>query len=146
MTESDAAVHAAYEIEKLIRIHLRNSYRDSLRPAQWQALRYFATAQGEERSLTAFARHRRSTMGTASMTVSQLVDRGYLERGDPQGRRNIDIRLSDKGWEALENDPTRELEAALRRLPADRLKAFEATLHDLIAVLEESGGPVDEEQ
>lgn len=111
---SDSAQAAAAEIEKLIRIQIRNSYRDSLRPAQWQALRYFASAPSGKRSLSHFARHRRSTMGTASMTVSQLVQRGFLERSDPDGQRNIGLRLTDRGWRTLENDPIEDLVSALR--------------------------------
>jgi DNA-binding MarR family transcriptional regulator len=106
----------AQEIEKLIRIQLANSYRNELRPAQWQALRFFAQADPRERTLTGFARHRRSTIGTTSITVSQLVDRGYLERGDPNGQRNVDLRVSEKGLQALEQDPMKELEDALNRL------------------------------
>jgi DNA-binding MarR family transcriptional regulator len=107
----------AQEIEKLIRIQLANSYRNELRPAQWQALRFFAQADPRERTLTGFARHRRSTIGTTSITVSQLVDRGYLERGDPNGQRNVDLRVSEKGLQALAHDPMKELEDALDRLP-----------------------------
>lgn len=120
MANTETADEIAREIEKLIRIHLANSYRDKLRPAQWQALRFFANAPAQERTLTSFARYRRSTMGTASMTVSQLVERGYLERGDPRGQRNVDITVSDKGRQALRNDPIAELENAVERLPADQ--------------------------
>lgn len=117
MSDQRLAEQAAHEIEKLIRIQLANSYRNELRPAQWQALRFFATADPRDRTLTGFARHRRSTIGTTSITVSQLVDRGYLVRGDPQGQRNVDLRVSDKGMAALEHDPMKELEEALSRLP-----------------------------
>ena len=105
MSDQRLAEQAAHEIEKLIRIQLANSYRNELRPAQWQALRFFATADPRDRTLTGFARHRRSTIGTTSITVSQLVDRGYRVRGDPQGQRNVDLRVSDKGMAALEHDP-----------------------------------------
>jgi len=117
MPDQRLAEQAAHEIEKLIRIHLANSYRNELRPAQWQALRFFATADPRDRTLTGFARHRRSTIGTTSITVSQLVDRGYLLRGDPRSQRNVDLRVSDKGLAALEHDPMKELENALAGLP-----------------------------
>jgi DNA-binding MarR family transcriptional regulator len=80
-------------------------------------LRFFAQADPKDRTLTGFARHRRSTIGTTSITVSQLVDRGFLERGDPNGQRNVDLRVSEKGLKALEYDPMKELEDALARLP-----------------------------
>ncbi len=117
MSDQPLSEQVAHEIEKLIRIQLANSYRNELRPAQWQALRFFAHADPRDRTLTGFARHRRSTIGTTSITVSQLVDRGYLERGDPNGQRNVDLRVSEKGLRALEHDPMKELEDALDRLP-----------------------------
>lgn len=117
MSGQPLSEQVAHEIEKLIRIQLANSYRNELRPAQWQALRFFAHADPRDRTLTGFARHRRSTIGTTSITVSQLVDRGYLERGDPNGQRNVDLRVSEKGLRALEHDPMKELEDALDRLP-----------------------------
>lgn len=116
MSGQPLSEQVAHEIEKLIRIQLANSYRHELRPAQWQALRFFAKADPRERTLTGFARHRRSTIGTTSITVSQLVDRGYLERGDPNGQRNVDLRVSEKGLQALRHDPMKELEDALDRL------------------------------
>jgi DNA-binding MarR family transcriptional regulator len=139
MQDNRLAEKTAREIEKLIRIHLANSYRDNLRPAQWQALRFFAGADVRERTLTGFARHRRSTMGTASMTVSQLVERGYLERGDPRAQRNVDIRISDKGRQALRNDPLTELEAAVGGLPEQDQTDLLETLRRITAELDPSG-------
>lgn len=136
MSHQRLAEQAAHEIEKLIRIHLANSYRNELRPAQWQALRFFAHAEPHERTLTGFARHRRSTIGTTSITVSQLVDRGYLVRGDPRGQRNVDLRVSEKGLRALETDPMKELEDALARLPGPQREELMAGLQAVNDVLD----------
>lgn len=144
MQDARLAAKTAREIEKLIRIHLANSYRDNLRPAQWQALRFFASAEARERTLTGFSRHRRSTMGTASMTVSQLVERGYLERGDPRGQRNVDIRISEKGRRALDNDPLAELAAAVGRLPEDDQAQLLEHLRRITAALDPADGADDE--
>jgi DNA-binding MarR family transcriptional regulator len=139
MSGNRLAEDAAREIEKLIRIHLANSYRNDLRPAQWQALRFFATAAPRERTLTGFARHRRSTIGTTSITVSQLVDRGYLERGDPAGLRNVDLRVSQKGLDALKHDPLNELEAAIAGLPERQRDQVLDGVQRINAALEDAG-------
>jgi len=141
MNVEGEAAQAAQEIEKLIRIHFRNSYRDNLRPAQWQALRYFASASQSNRSLTAFARYRRSTMGTASMTVSQLVDRGYLERGDPEGQRNVGLRVTEQGWRALENDPMNELVAAIGDLPSGEIRSLRDAVNQVAHTLDTRATP-----
>lgn len=144
MTRNGQAGAAAQEIEKLIRIHFRNSYRDGLRPAQWQALRYFASAGPEERSLTAFARHRRSTMGTASITVSQLVERGFMERGDPEGQRNVGLRLTEQGRAALQNDPIEELVDAISGLEASKIEGLRESLSQIADRLEHAYAAEDD--
>jgi len=108
---------------------MRAGFRDGLRPAQWQALRFFADKPG--RSLTEFARHRHSTTGSASVVVSALVKRGYLARETRHSNRNVGIQLTDAGRAALEQDPINELTAALQSLPAEQLATFQQALSRL---------------
>ena len=108
---------------------MRAGFRDGLRPAQWQALRFFADKPG--RSLTEFARHRHSTTGSASVVVSALVKRGYLARQTRHSSRNVGIQLTDHGRTALEQDPITELVAALQSLPEDQLTAVQQALAQL---------------
>jgi DNA-binding MarR family transcriptional regulator len=136
----DLARDAAEEIERLSRIQLSNGYRNGLRPAQWQALRFFANATDEDRSLSAFARYRRSTLGTASTTVTQLVERGLLGRSDPEARRNVGIFVTEKGHAALADDPLQDLIRVLRGRDAETLKRLQGTLAELRRDLERENG------
>ncbi|MBK1696567.1 hypothetical protein CKO21_04840 [Rhodovibrio salinarum] len=92
-------------------------------------MRFFANNPGE--SLTAFARHRHSTTGSASVVVSALVKRGYLARQSAHTSRNIGIQLTEAGQQALEQDPIKELVAALENLPTEQLSTFKQTLAQL---------------
>lgn len=132
----DRAAAAAEEIELLLRVHMRISDRDPLPPAQWQALRYFAHAPRETRTLSGFARHRRSTMGTASTTVSRLVEQGYLQRGEAGGERNVGLRPTPAGWAILKDDPLHDVADALRRHDAEAVDRFRRMVRDVTAALE----------
>jgi DNA-binding MarR family transcriptional regulator len=104
MANSPDRIAAA--LEQLVRLQFSQSFRHGLKPAQWHALRYFATAPEEERTVTAFARHRASTMGTASTTISTLVRKGYLARDYGQGvPRNRGLHLTEAGNKLLREDP-----------------------------------------
>jgi DNA-binding MarR family transcriptional regulator len=108
---------------------MRAGFRDGLRPAQWQALRFFADNPGE--SLTEFARHRHSTTGSASVVVSALVKRDYLARQTRHSNRNVGIQLTEAGRQALEQDPIKQLIAALQTLPEEQLATFQQALTQL---------------
>lgn len=114
---------------------MRAGFRDGLRPAQWQAMRFFAENPGQ--SLTAFARHRHSTTGSASVVVSALVKRGYLARETQNSSRNVGIQLTNAGQQALDQDPVNELTAALGNLPEDQLGPFRDCLARLRRELSE---------
>lgn len=99
------------EIEILTRLYQRINYEGPLKPAQWQVLRFYETYPGA--SLKSLADYRRSTMGTTSTTVSQLVKRGLLRRGSGGGDRNVCLNLTEAGMSILKQDPLRQVEAAL---------------------------------
>jgi len=124
----------AVALEQLIRVHFSQSFRSGLKPAQWHALRYFATAEPEDRTVTAFARHRASTMGTASTTISTLVRKGYLARDYGRGvPRNRGLHITDAGRELLEQDPIQNLVNAINRLNESERASLDSSLHKLVA-------------
>ena len=124
----------AATLEQLIRVHFSQSFRGGLKPAQWHALRYFATAEPEMRTVTAFARHRASTMGTASTTISTLVRKGYLARDYGHGvPRNRGLHVTEDGLELLEQDPIHNLINAIDRLPESQRGTLNDALHQLVA-------------
>jgi DNA-binding MarR family transcriptional regulator len=62
-------------------------------------------------------------MGTASMTVSGLVERGLMERG--HGERNVGLRVSPAGKRLLETqDPYRRFARAVAELPEEQRAAL----------------------
>src|ERR1700750_1209503 len=83
-----------------------DGYEGELNPAQWMALRFFARANSFSRTPSAFAEFQATTRGTASQAIKALVAGGYLirQRSQPDGR-SFSLRLTDKGQEAVANDP-----------------------------------------
>jgi DNA-binding MarR family transcriptional regulator len=128
------------KLERMMRLYHALSYSHSLRPAQWQALRHFATAPAEERTVSGMARARASTMGTASMTVTALVDRGLLERNG--GERNVGLRITAEGQKFLEEaDPTTRISDAIEELDQDEAAALDRALDHLLSRLERAREP-----
>ena len=109
---------------------------ETLTPAQWMALRYFARANRFSRTVSGFADYHATTRGTASQTVKRLVEGGYLTR-TPSARdgRSVRVELSGKGRLALESDPletlVRSLDAIPPRARADMVRRLERLLAEL---------------
>ena len=78
--------------------------RDELSPAQWMCLRYFSQANRFSRTVSGFADFHATTKGTASLTVTGLVERGLLLR-HPSERdgRSQRIDLTDKAQQLLDD-------------------------------------------
>ena len=110
----------------------QSGYVDNLRPAQWAALRFFNEVNPESATVKAFARHHASTAGTASRTISALVDKSLLVRVDhPSDSRSHRLALTEKGIDALNNDPIRILEAAAAKLDAPTRAQLTAGLRQI---------------
>jgi DNA-binding MarR family transcriptional regulator len=81
--------------------------------------------------VTAFARHRGSTMGTASTTISALVRKGYLGRSAGSAR-NSGLYVTTAGQELLRDDPINELVRAIDTLDETERAALERALPKLV--------------
>ena len=115
-------------IHRLVRVYLAASMKSGLRPAQWDALRYFAMTPRTKRSITGLAKTQATTKGTASLTVSSLVKAGLLQR--THGNRNIHIEVTPRGQDLLDHaDPIRSLYNIISSLSEDDL----ADLHRIIS-------------
>ena len=121
----------AHALEQLVRVHFARSFVQGLKPAQWHALRYFAVMPLEDRTVTAFARHRGSTMGTASTTISALVRKGYLGRSSGSAR-NSGLYVTDAGHDLLRDDPINDLVRAIDTLDESERAALERALPKLV--------------
>ncbi len=99
-----------------------DSATESLTPAQWMALRFFARANRFSRTVSAFAEYHCTTRGTASQTVKSLVGRGYLTRTrSERDGRSATFDLTEKARRKLGVDPFEAVvRAALALSPAQR--------------------------
>lgn len=135
-SRAQPAEDIALTLEQLIRLHFSQSFRHGLKPAQWHALRYFAFADPGDRTVTAFARHRASTMGTASTTISTLVRKGYLARDYGSGvPRNRGLHLTAAGEALLADDPIQNLTEAIEQLGAEEQETLSNSLGKLVKIM-----------
>lgn len=103
------------------KLHSRG-HAHGLFPAQWVALRYFARAEPSQRTASELARFQGLANGPVSRTVRTLVQKGLLTKAkeQPKGRAER-LEPSAAGSALLEDDPTRDLEAAIALLtPEDQ--------------------------
>jgi DNA-binding MarR family transcriptional regulator len=132
MTQPDTL---AQKLERAMRLYNSTAYTNDLRPAQWQALRYFANAPTEERTLSHFAQARASTMGTTSVTVTALVKRGLLERS--RRDRNVGLQITEKGRRYLEtSDPAKSLANVIADLPVEERQVLDGAVARIIDTFE----------
>jgi len=122
-------------LENVMRRYLQRNYHRGLHPAQWSALRYFNLAGPNQRTLSDFARSHRTTMGTASTTVSTLVGKGYLIKRGFRGP----IELTDDGRALLRHDPLDEVADTLAQLDSDGSQWTEHVLLKLAERLDSDG-------
>ena len=122
---------AALSFMNLARVLRAMEFERGLRPAQWDTLRFFATAPQEKQTVTGFALFRRTTMGTASMTVSGLVEKGLLGREDREGGRNRDLHLTPIGYQYLYSDPLNDLAMAVSQLSSEKRTVLKDSLQEL---------------
>ncbi len=110
--EMPQSYRLALLLENVMRRYLQRNYHRGMHPAQWSALRYFHLAGPNKRTLSDFARSHRTTMGTASTTVSTLVGKGFLIKRGFRGP----IELTDEGRAVLKDDPLDEVADTLAQL------------------------------
>lgn len=115
--------------------HLADSlgYTHGLKPSQWTALRYFAGAPSNQRTVSAFADFHATTRGAASQMVEVLVNKDLLVRVPvPEDRRVMQLHPTEKARELLRFDPLQEFANVIAALPtADQARLGE-TLSDLL--------------
>lgn len=104
-------------LEQLFRQSASLGFSHRLNPAQWAALRYFDKARPSARTVTAFAQFHATTKGTASKTISALVDKGLLERiRSSSDLRSSRLDLSRKGQALMKMDPLNPVTEAIASL------------------------------
>ena len=120
-------------MEKISQISYSMGFSGGLRPAQWNALRYFGKSEDSIRTVGHFARYNMTTPSSASQTINALVTRGILERVPVSGdRRTYRIDLTGNGRELLANDPIHHLIEAIAEMPEGRRFDFAEHLEFLL--------------
>ena len=104
-------------MDQICRLNDSASFVHGLNPAQWAALRFFAEANPQVRTTTAFARYHATTKGTASKSVRALERKGYLtrERSIHDGRAAI-LDVTERGRRLLSEDPLNDLARCMDEL------------------------------
>jgi DNA-binding MarR family transcriptional regulator len=121
-------------VTQFVRAYLNNAYSDKLRPTQWEVLRFLSEASEDDRTVSGVARHQRTTLGTASITITALERRGLVRRG--KRRRAQPLSLTDQGWAMLARDPIARLEDVLGTLDDEQRRVLEDAVNRGITALD----------
>ena len=109
-----------------------------IQPAQWPYLRYFDRAGEANSTVSGIATFFGITKGPASRAVAALERRGLLtSMPNPDDGRSQIYALSQKGRNALEQDPLRRLAAAISSLPPIDQKVFQKSIFAIADELNE---------
>jgi len=129
-------------LERLSRLLQNDAHAGSLKPTQWEAVRYLSRANRFSRSPSALTRYLGMTKGTVSQTLHALERKGLIEKTAIEGdRRSVNIDLTRAGAKLISEDPLRAVEAAIERLPKSARTALSGILHDLLSdMLAQRGG------
>ncbi|MEQ1710062.1 MAG: MarR family transcriptional regulator [Hyphomicrobium sp.] len=135
---SHAAIEAAHLIDRLDRLTRSGEAAGDLNPAQWEALRFVASANRFSRTPAALADYLGSTRGTVSQTLITLEQKGHVTRQPSmRDRRSVVVELTSLGERTLKDDPILALAADLASTERQKLdslvETLRATLHAMIA-------------
>jgi len=121
--------HVADQLVHIARLVHGAAPDASLTPAQWTALRYFASANRFSRTPSAFSQFHATTRGTASQTVKSLIAMGLLEKHvNESDARSALIEVTQAGKDKLTNDPLTDLCKCIDTLPEDLRHGFRDAL------------------
>jgi DNA-binding MarR family transcriptional regulator len=116
------------------RIVQAEGYDGELSPAQWMALRFFASANQFSRTPSALADFQSTTRGTATQTIKALVAGGYLRQLKSKAdRRCVNLQLTVRGRRAVARDPFESLVRAIAALDTPGRIGLHAGLQHVLA-------------
>lgn len=117
------------------KLHSRG-HAAGLFPAQWAALRYFATAPEALRTASDLARFQGLANGPVSRTVRTLIQKGLLEKAPEQPRGRAErLAVSAAGLSLMREDPTLALQAAIETLTPEQRETLARALEQIVAAL-----------
>lgn len=127
-------------IDRLSRITLNAGYAKGLKPAQWEALRYLASANRFSATPGALTLWLGSTKGTVSQTVISLEKRGLLAKKAGDDKRSVRLNLTDAGVDMLAHDDLSQIYSGVGSIDPAIKSAITAALQRLVAALLRSNG------
>jgi DNA-binding MarR family transcriptional regulator len=127
-------------IDRLSRIALNAGHAKGLKPAQWEALRYLASANRFSATPGALTLWLGSTKGTVSQTVMSLEKRGLVAKTAGDDRRSVRLTLTQAGVEMLMDDGLSKIYSGVGTLDPAIKSAVTAALSRLVAALLKSNG------
>jgi DNA-binding MarR family transcriptional regulator len=131
-------------LERLSRIINNDAAVSSLKPAQWEALRYLGKANRFSRTPSALTAYMGVTKGSVSQTINALERKELIEKATVIGdKRSVTIVLSPSGEEMLEEDPLQIFSKAIEQLPHHEAAKLNDLLESLLktALIQRSSAP-----
>lgn len=127
------ASNIAELIERLSRRLQGAGYAHDLKPAQWSALRYYARADADARTIRAFAAVHASSHSAASQIVTGLKRKRLLTSyTSKEDAREQVVELTAAGARLLRHDPMKPISSALRRMTQREQRALLRSLERLL--------------
>lgn len=106
-------------------------------PAQWTALRYFASAEPAQRTASALARFQGLAVGPVTRTVRTLMAKGYVANVEGRGRgRARQVELTEAGRALLADDPLNLLSGVIEELDGPQRLALASALEQILRRLQ----------
>ncbi len=122
-------------------------FAEGLTPAQWSAMRYFASAPPFSRTMANLARFQGLTLAPVTRTVRTLSEKGLLERRpNPRSKKADLVILTPAGKQLLKKDPRFQLTEIIAKLSFEDRAAMTGMMRVILDGLLELGLPqLDEE-
>lgn len=107
-------------LDRLSRVSREMQFVHGLNPAQWEALRFIATANRYSRTPGALAEYLGATKGTVSQTLIALESKGLIRRvRSKSDKRRIALEVTTTGQALFERDPLLDIVDAAAALDSD---------------------------
>jgi len=131
------ALFFGQRVNELVLEHLLRSGFDRARESHGYLIQHLIDA---ERTITELAKRMEVSQQAASKSVAELVRLGTLEIVPMKDRRAKRIRLSKRGWEAVQSARQERTRLDRRLMEAIGEKAHKKARASLLSCLEELGG------
>lgn len=128
-------------LERLSRLVRAQEHASDLNPAQWEALRFLSRCNRFSNSPAALTRYLSATKGTISQTLIALERKGLVTKSPRPGQaRSIVLALTADGEHKLQDDPWRQVFAAIESNGAKTRKRLASGAHKLVSQIIKSRG------